>query len=620
MTVLAGDQVGEYRLVRKLGGGAHGTVYQAEHVLLGTQVAIKVLHGQLTSATLLALRAEAIRQARLEHRYIVPVLAYAEQPIPYLAMKYAPNGTLKQHYPKGQRLPLETILPHVCQIAEGLQYAHDHQTLHLDLKPSNVLLGKEQEALISDFGVSLILHQQKTHQTVGNIAGTPAYMAPEQLLQKPEKASDQYALAVMVYQWLTGTLPFTGDVWSIGLQKLSYDPLPLRRYVPNLPPAVEEVVLQALSREPNSRFSRVQAFANALTDAIPAQPQQRAVPVSPQTVPLRPPPEEPPRPPIGTLIATFSARPRPANLESGSLQSEAPAQVLSVAWSPDGTRLAWASTMGSIWVGEVASKRLLANCQGHTGPVSGVAWSPDGTRLVSCAGTFLGMQRDNTVRVWEAASGRLLFTCKGHTGNVNGVAWSPDGTRLASASNDNTVRVWEAASGRLLFTCQWHTGPVKSVAWSPDGTRLASANSDQTVRVWEAASGVLLLTRQGHTATVWDVAWSPDGSRLASCSGRRSSRQQENSVEVWEATSGKLLLTCQGHHNLVDGVVWATHGRSLASASKDKTVRIWDAASGFCAFIYQGHSEGVKSVAWSPDGRCIASASGDETVQVWSAG
>jgi len=150
MAVQVGDQVGEYLLVRELGSGTFGTVYPAEHVLLGTQVAIKVLHGQMNEAERLALRAEARRQAALEDAHIVPVLTYAEQPVPYLVMKYAPGGTLALRYPQGQRQPLATILPHVRQIAEGLQHAHDQQTLHLDLKPANVLLGRQQEALISD--------------------------------------------------------------------------------------------------------------------------------------------------------------------------------------------------------------------------------------------------------------------------------------------------------------------------------------------------------------------------------------------------------------------------------------------------------------------------------------
>ena len=106
-----------------------------------------------------------------------------------------------------------------------------------------------------------------------------------------------------------------------------------------------------------------------------------------------------------------------------------------------------------------------------------VAWSPDGARLASA-------DDDHTVRVWDAASGALLRTLAGHTNLVSSVAWSPDGTRLASASDDGTVRVWDTASGALLRTLTGHTNWVQSVAWSPDGARLASAGGARTVRVW----------------------------------------------------------------------------------------------------------------------------------------
>lgn len=262
-----GHILGDYRLVRELGVGTFGTVYQAEHIYIGTQVAIKVLHGKITDAERQKLRQEARNQASLEHVHIIPVLGYSEQPLPYLVMKFAPNSTLQKRYPMGRRFPLVTIIPHVRQIAEGLQHAHTMNTLHLDLKPANVLLGKQQEAQIADFGIAVILAEHRTHQTVGAFAGTPAYAAPEQVQNKPGKNSDQYALAVMVYQWLTGTLPFVGDVWSIGVQKLTGDPPPLRNYVPDLPPAVEQVVLRALAKDPRARFSSVLEFVQTLEEA-----------------------------------------------------------------------------------------------------------------------------------------------------------------------------------------------------------------------------------------------------------------------------------------------------------------------------------------------------------------
>ncbi len=156
---------------------------------------------------------------------------------------------------------------------------------------------------------------------------------------------------------------------------------------------------------------------------------------------------------------------------------------------------------------------------GHTSSVFSVAWSPDGSKLASASA-------DQTAQVWDASSGTRLLTYTGHNDTVYSVAWSPDGSKLASASLDKTVQVWDASSGTRLLTYTGHTNEVYSVAWSPDGKRLASAGLDKTAQVWDAASGTRLLTYTGHTNEVFSVAWSPDGKRVASASADRT-------VRVW---------------------------------------------------------------------------------------
>jgi eukaryotic-like serine/threonine-protein kinase len=157
MTDDLGRQLGNYRLVRLLGRGGFANVYLAEHVYLETQAAVKVLNMRLTSENVEKFRTEARTIARLVHPHIVRVLDFGvDQDIPYLVMDYAPQGSFRQHHPKGKRLPLATVVEYVNQIAGALQYAHEKRVIHRDIKPENLLLSENNNVLISDFGIALV--------------------------------------------------------------------------------------------------------------------------------------------------------------------------------------------------------------------------------------------------------------------------------------------------------------------------------------------------------------------------------------------------------------------------------------------------------------------------------
>ncbi|MCI0460788.1 MAG: hypothetical protein L0Z62_27885, partial [Gemmataceae bacterium] len=171
-----------------------------------------------------------------------------------------------------------------------------------------------------------------------------------------------------------------------------------------------------------------------------------------------------------------------------------------------------------VW--DAASGYELATLRGHTERLHSVAFSPEGRRLAS-AGV------DGTVRVWDVTSSRELKWFLAHPEGIWGVAFSPDGTCLASAGTDGTVKIWDVTSGRELLTLKGHTDTVYGVAFNPDGQRLASGSDDRTVKVWDVASGQELRTLKGHKYGVWSVAFSPDGQHLASASSDRT-------VRVWD--------------------------------------------------------------------------------------
>lgn len=280
----AGEQIGSYHLTRLLGEGGFGDVYEATHPRWG-QVALKLLKRELDEQGLREFLSD-VRAVLLRHPHIIEILDFGvEGQTPYLAMPYCAAGSLRGRPPRGDRLPLSTIVAYTKQIAEALQYAHDHGAIHRDVKPDNVLVRSDGTLALADFGIAIIFDAGKTHQTVEGFIGSPEYAAPEQFLNKPGPASDQYALGTMVYEWLSGDVPFHASSWTaMGMRKNQEAPPRLA----GIPPLVEQVVLTALEKDPGARFASVRAFAEALSQT--RQQLTSPVPVAPQSplpTPLR---------------------------------------------------------------------------------------------------------------------------------------------------------------------------------------------------------------------------------------------------------------------------------------------------------------------------------------------
>ncbi|MDQ6662418.1 MAG: protein kinase, partial [Chloroflexota bacterium] len=260
-----GQQLGNYRLQRLLGSGGFADVYLGQHIHIEKQAAIKVLH-VFDETESEKFRLEAQILAKLEHPHIVPILDFdIEQHMPFLVMKYLPYGTLRTYHPKGSVLPIEQVVAYIKQIAPALDYIHSHKLVHRDMKPENLLLDAQQNILLSDFGISTPTHN--TLANPGDVAGTATYMAPEQCQGKARAASDQYALAIIAYEWLCGIVPFQGELQALVYQHTYSQPPSLCTKNSAISPAIEGVIIQALAKEHTQRFPTVQAFADALAQA-----------------------------------------------------------------------------------------------------------------------------------------------------------------------------------------------------------------------------------------------------------------------------------------------------------------------------------------------------------------
>jgi WD40 repeat protein len=290
---------------------------------------------------------------------------------------------------------------------------------------------------------------------------------------------------------------------------------------------------------------------------------------------------------------------------------------ISVAFSPDGQRLASASWSGDVMLWDAQTGERLHLLSEHYHPVSALAFSPDGRRLVSAC-------FDRSLIVWDATTGQRLHTLRGHDGLVLGVAFSPDGLRLASVGEDKTVRLWEAATGREVLDLRGHTGLSRCVAFSPDGLRLASAGRDATIRLWDATplqanEGQEALTFRAHDEEVWTLAFSPDGQQIASAGLGRATP-----VKVWDVRTDRVSVEFTGHASVVFCVAWHPTGDWIASVggTRDRrqpfAVNVWDARTGRVAFALPPGME-TFAVAFSPNGQHLVTGDVRGAVQVWDA-
>lgn len=278
-------------------------------------------------------------------------------------------------------------------------------------------------------------------------------------------------------------------------------------------------------------------------------------------------------------------------------------EVRSVAFSPDGKRLASAADDGFVKIFDVATHRELVSIRAAGAWVWKIAFSPNG-------GALGAANPDGTVMTWDSGTGRPLLTLRGHQGGVTAVTFSPDGRLMVTGGQDHTVRIWRAEDGAQLRVLRGHESAVWTVAVSPDGRYIASGGDDATVRLWDLSDGRERSILRGHADTVKSVAFDSAGKRLVSAGG-------DNTARVWDVAGARQKLLISDSADAIRSAAFSPDGAYLATAGRH--VQLWEADTGRKLESFLGHHAPVLQVAYSPDGEKIATAGEDHTVKLWNA-
>jgi WD40 repeat protein len=676
---LAGHE--RYRVVRLLGSGGMGTVYEAVHRVMQRPYALKVIKRAYTAnvAALERFRREVLTAARLSHPNIVAITdAEDAGGTHFLVMEYVQGTDLGRLVQEHGPLPVDRACEYVRQAAVGLQYAFEQGMVHRDLKPHNLMLTPEGRVKVLDFGLAWFVSEGTSAASLtgtGVVLGTVDYIAPEQAdnAHQADIRSDIYSLGCTLYHLLAGQPPFpTGTPIQKVMAHREKQPQSLTELRPDLPEGFMPVLERMMAKDPKHRYQTPAEVAialepfTAITAKVPgwthATDSGDTMVLKKKTVRDRR------RPQFAIAVATVAFL--VAGLlgvgvyrivtDNGVLEIRTDNPDVEVVFSQRGEVVKIIDTKNGKYVtlrsgdyelalkdgeglkivpGKVTVMRgqtVLATIEripkavvervgdeirrfGAPGhPVRRLALSPDGKRLLTA-----GCKLDGTARYWDIATGKEIYRLPSQV-QVYDVAISPDGSKLLSCSTDRLIHVYDAASGKEVMQLKGHTGEVKGVAISPDGKMVASAGYDCQLRLWNLDTGELIAS-PGTVGGGWGVAFSPDGKLVATFG-------QERVIRLWDVKNLKEVRRLEGHKEWVLAAAFSGDGSRLLSGTwpsddrgpvaRPSELKLWEVTTGkLLRTIDLLPASNVHGLAISPDGRqaltCSDSGGPADLVELW---
>jgi WD40 repeat protein len=606
-------QIGRFQIRTRLGMGAFGTVYQAYDPQLERDVALKVPRAAMLDSPHRVERflGDAKAAARLRHPHIVPVFdAGRDGDCYYIASAYIPGQTLREALDDKQ-LNLRHAVTLVRQLAEALAYAHDMGIVHRDVKPANIMLDKNAQPHLIDFGLAHRVEPAANEQAgkasqarqVGPV-GTPAYMPPEQAGGQsgtPLPASDQYSLGVVLYEILCGRTPFDpAPVEIVCFNVLRMEPPAPRERNPAVPVHLDRICRKAMAKKPEERFQNCWAVADELRRWLDGEPSKTW----------------PPRP-VERVVRWCRREPVLAGTLGVAVAALLAVLVLSIcygiseAWSARRIREEQAQTEIALKksrerLAEQFLDRGQALCrQGEVG--IGLLWmerSLDVAREVQ-AGALEKIIRMN-LAAWRRQLHPLRATLAYPGETIAAACFSPDGHPILTWSTEGKARLWDASTGRLLGSpvlVSRGQGKVQAAAFGPDGRKVLTGHDTGWVCLWDLQKRRLVWRDAGHDGkAVRSVAFSPDGHWIVTGGEDRTARlwnlRRKEEVRCFE---------CRGE---VQAVAFSPTGQCVLTGSTDGMARLWRTSNGSEVRCFDAGHGPVHAVAFSPDNCTILTGHG----------